>query len=829
MKDDFLVSDWLVQPSLGRMSRGETTIALRAKVMDLLVFLAARPGEVLSKDALLDGVWGTEAISESALTKTITELRQAFDDPVVQPRVIETIPKRGYRLIAPVSLPTAPTAPVPATAEVVRSVFSRTRTWGIALAGLLVIATVLALGIPSITREAGPADGPEPSRVDPAFRTVVLPFSYRGGRDNEYLAEAMVDLLGPLLHGAGPLTMVEPRAVLSQPGVLSADQPTASALAKKLGAGRYVLGDIVEAGQRLRITARLYRTESDADPVRATVDGRPEDLLALVADLTGQLAVGAGVIGRPTLQAEARGTTSLEALKAFLRGERLIRTSRDASFSAYPEYERAVQLDPQFAFGWYRLSQWAYLAGTAHERVAEFAETAARHSSGLHWRDRKLIEANAAVAGGAIAQAERIYQEILRVYENDADALFDLTGIFDEYSWLRGGPPNDHRSLLEALLRYDPDQPVALESLRNVSLRARDCAEATELHRRLYPDDPPAPNALLVFCGTNRSEQERLLTEAREWPLDELRLMRLRLNVIGENPRAAKAFAEILADRETLTPPKAINRLFLAEYQLALGRRQAARGEFQQLAGVYPAWALTDEVYRLLAPQFNVAANELRAWRQRLSGWEADEEPAVDGSLRFERHNSVHAHIRAFLLGRIAARLDEHETALRFADELLKMPTSQSAGSLSEDLALSIRAHVFARQGRPQDALRALEAAPREVPFHHREFSWVFTQPQERFLRAQLLEQLGRHADALWWYQSVHYHPDSVSAGPSHFRQAQIYERLGKSPEAIAQYQRLIDLWRDADPEFQPTVTAARQALQRLGATPRAPSGPIDR
>jgi DNA-binding winged helix-turn-helix (wHTH) protein/tetratricopeptide (TPR) repeat protein len=83
--------------------------------MELLVFLARHSGEVVSKDELLNGVWGTEAVSESALTRSMTELRQALGDLVSEPTIIETIPKRGYRLIAPVSVvePEGPAFPLP--------------------------------------------------------------------------------------------------------------------------------------------------------------------------------------------------------------------------------------------------------------------------------------------------------------------------------------------------------------------------------------------------------------------------------------------------------------------------------------------------------------------------------------------------------------------------------------------------------------------------------------------------------------------------------------------------------------------------------------------
>ena len=102
MAQAFRIGDWQVEPLLGRVSKGGRVVHLRAKVMDLLVFLVERAGQVVSKDELLNGVWGTEFVSESALTRVVTELRHAFGDDVERPWLIETIPKRGYRLIAPV-------------------------------------------------------------------------------------------------------------------------------------------------------------------------------------------------------------------------------------------------------------------------------------------------------------------------------------------------------------------------------------------------------------------------------------------------------------------------------------------------------------------------------------------------------------------------------------------------------------------------------------------------------------------------------------------------------------------------------------------------------
>jgi serine/threonine protein kinase/TolB-like protein/Tfp pilus assembly protein PilF len=96
---DFLLGDWVVQPRLNRITRGDRVERLEPRCVDLLVFLARHPGEVQSRDRLIDEVWRVEAVAENTLTHAIAELRRALGDDARSPRYIETIHRRGYRLL----------------------------------------------------------------------------------------------------------------------------------------------------------------------------------------------------------------------------------------------------------------------------------------------------------------------------------------------------------------------------------------------------------------------------------------------------------------------------------------------------------------------------------------------------------------------------------------------------------------------------------------------------------------------------------------------------------------------------------------------------------
>jgi len=111
---DLRIDGWLVQPTLNLLTREDVSLRLRAQLMDLLLCLASRPGKVFAREELVADVWEGRWVAESAISRCVSELRAALGDDAQRPRVIETITKRGYRLIAPVQAVAPPAEPPPA-------------------------------------------------------------------------------------------------------------------------------------------------------------------------------------------------------------------------------------------------------------------------------------------------------------------------------------------------------------------------------------------------------------------------------------------------------------------------------------------------------------------------------------------------------------------------------------------------------------------------------------------------------------------------------------------------------------------------------------------
>lgn len=135
----FEVGEWRAHPSLNRLTRGADEVRVEPKVMQVLEALAEVPGHVVTREELVAKVWPGVFVSDDVLHRAIRELRRAFGDDSTKPRYVETIRKRGYRLIAPVRKDDAPSAAIAAP-----SIPARAGSRGTVLAAALALVAVTA-------------------------------------------------------------------------------------------------------------------------------------------------------------------------------------------------------------------------------------------------------------------------------------------------------------------------------------------------------------------------------------------------------------------------------------------------------------------------------------------------------------------------------------------------------------------------------------------------------------------------------------------------------------------------------------------------------------
>lgn len=444
MQGDFRLGDWHVEPALGRASRDGQAVHLRAKVMDLLVCLARRPGDVISKDELLAEVWKTEFVTESALTRVITELRQAFGDDADHPRIIETIPKRGYRLIAPVGRISDVAQPPEAS-----TVASATRAHRGARIGwtrtALVVGVCLALGVPAAwlatkQRTAAPILTERDSVLladfanhtdDPAFDRVL------GAALAIQLAQS------PFLYFVPEDGVRETLRQMRQPPETALTPTIAREVCEREQAKVMVAGSITSLGRRYVVSLDAINCRTGESVGRALEEASDKEhvLAALGAAASAvrlQLGESLTSIQRFDVPIERATTSSLEALRAWRLGRD--ESSRGAGHerSAIHFLTQAVTLDPEFALAYRALS-------AVHNNIGE--RRAAMENLGRAWdlRDRvaereKLgIEAwRAMIEMGDYERGIDTYRLLLRLYprervhNNNLTLMYKAIGLHDE-------------------------------------------------------------------------------------------------------------------------------------------------------------------------------------------------------------------------------------------------------------------------------------------------------------------------------------------------------------------------------------------------------------
>lgn len=266
------IGDWFVNPASGEIARGDERIRLEARTMRLLLCLAETPGEVVSIDSLLSQVWSGVVVTPDSVYQAVAALRRLLGDDAKQPAYIVTVPRLGYRLVAPVeSQVDAPPAP------------SSTRPNSRIYAAL---AVVIALAVGAITYYV--VAGRDATKVAAAGpKTVaVLPFlDLTDDMNEEPFADGMTEELIHKLSKVQGLRVPAPTASFYFKG----KQLPLAEIARSLHVTYVLDGSVRKSGDTLRVSARLLRADDGYVVWSETYDRPFDDKLMVQDDIAGEV------------------------------------------------------------------------------------------------------------------------------------------------------------------------------------------------------------------------------------------------------------------------------------------------------------------------------------------------------------------------------------------------------------------------------------------------------------------------------------------------------------------------------------------------------------
>jgi TolB-like protein len=346
----FLFEDYLLDLDRRELTRGSKPIAIGPQVFDLLAYLVQNREHVVSKDNLLDAVWGGRIVSESTLTSHINAVRKAIGDNGEEQRLVRTVARKGFRFVGEVRHADAldgfhsPKAERPASDE----------------------TAALSRSLPD-----------KPSIAVLAFQNL------SGDAEQEYFADGVVEDIITALSRIRWLFVIARNSSFTYKGrAVDVKQ-----ISRELGV-RYVLeGSVRKAANRVRITGQLIDASAGTHLWAERFEGSLDDIFELQDQIaTSVVGAIAPQLERAEIErAKRKPTENLGAYDYYLRGMAdLHRGTREVIGEALLLFERAIELDPDFAsaYGaaawcrfWRKVNGWSV---DPKEETAEGARLARR-------------------------------------------------------------------------------------------------------------------------------------------------------------------------------------------------------------------------------------------------------------------------------------------------------------------------------------------------------------------------------------------------------------------------------------------------------------------
>jgi TolB-like protein/DNA-binding winged helix-turn-helix (wHTH) protein len=455
------IGDWTVEPALNQLVAAGRTVKVEPKAMAVLVYLADRPGQVVSRHALLSSIWAGVLVGDDSLTQVVIKLRKALGDVPEKPIYIQTISKGGYRLVAPVvRYEEVASTPVRPDSESLPAVRTRRVPWTAAagMAALLLAATGVwwirdghVTGVPPGKVAVAAAEAARPAQPTVTIR----PFEALGNDPRAVLlARGMTaDLVTDLSKVSG----------LSIIGGAPMDGPAGGETPTDVLPINYVVsGSVQRLDERLRLNIHLIDAETGKQLWSERFDRALSGLFAIQEELGPKIlnVLPAKVSEAEMRRVAQRHTRNLEAYEFFQRGQSALLVRQKAENETAREmFRRAIALDAAFARAYSGLArtyaadyrhQWVPDGAAALDRALEIARAA--HQMNPDIPETYWVLAYVHAQRRQHEQALQYLETAVRLYPSFADGYALMASVYAHI-----GRPADAVRVVRNAMRLNPE------------------------------------------------------------------------------------------------------------------------------------------------------------------------------------------------------------------------------------------------------------------------------------------------------------------------------------------------------------------------------------
>ena len=749
----YRVGDIVIDRALACLRAGGEEQHLRPKAFQTLVYLIEHRDRFVSKEELMRVVWADAIVTDDALVQCVHDIRKALGDSAVNPRCIKTLPKVGYRFVAPVAREDPPAA-MPIQPEGPAHEPRRRTSRAAAAAAILAIAA--AAIVASRQFRADPTAG---APAAGARAVALMPFVNQSrSADLDWLKQGLPDMLIAGLARSQGLTVAS-RADLPQAGADDApDVRLAAALAaaQRRKARLAVLGSFARLGGAIRIDVQVYDAATGrlAGAQNLTVESA-DHLLHDVDLLSLRLAAALGAADRGP-RSGGRPSVSTDNVEAYrLYSTALERANAYDSGSAIELLERATKLDPRFAMAYARIGYiHTVIRVNEADEARPYFERAFKLSDRLSEKERLYIEAWYSAARSDPDGAERALRRIIAAYPEETEAYWRL-GVWLEQQ----GHHDEAARIYERGLSVDPDAKEVWNSLGFLYDGLLQYDRAITAHQQYVALDPNEPNAHDSLAIT-----------------------------YGQAGRWADAIAE--CDRAlALRPTFHFAFVHKGDVLFQMGRYHDAISQYRRYVDVAPSdWDRA------------VGHHHIAIVLMRLGDFDG---AAREARFEAELKNDFGTELRLALARgdrRAAARLRR-----RYFGDASTAPSGQILEPRDREYLLGL---VALKSGEPGEALAHFRQA---LAIRH--VVWGITSVEDCLAAAYA--DMGRDDDAVREYERiVGLNPRDALAV---YHLARSHDRAGAAAEALAGYRRFLELWPDADANIPEVIDAKSRLAAARG------------
>src|SRR5215469_9106563 len=340
----------------GELRKSGVKIKLHAQPLAVLKILLERPGEIVTREQLQHELWGNNTFVdfEHGLNKTINKLREALSDNADTPRYIETLPRRGYRFIAPVTSPMSAPQLVPSTERKSKLRFT---AWAASA-----VTVLLALGIYWFGLRNRASQAPPPAKA----MLAVLPFENMSGDDGQdYFADGLTEEMIAQLGQLQPANL----GVIARTSAMryKHTKESIAQIGHELGVNYLLEGSVRLAGQRVRITAQLIQAGDQTHLWAESYETPLTDILKVQRDIAERITSSLQLellLSQKNVASETRFDP--EAYRKYLLGLNEVRKgTHEAQKKAIQYFQDAIAIDPKDARPYEALAE-AYAASVPY-------------------------------------------------------------------------------------------------------------------------------------------------------------------------------------------------------------------------------------------------------------------------------------------------------------------------------------------------------------------------------------------------------------------------------------------------------------------------------